>query len=108
MFTLLFKALVRPHLEYAQPVWSPCLKKHINLIEKVQRRSTKLIPGFKDLYYEERLRKLKLPTLRFRRLRGDMIEVYKILSGVYDKRVTSELLNFMDHSRTRGHSLKLE
>ena len=36
-----------------------------------------------------------------------MIEVYKILHGVYDKQVTSELLNVMDHSRTRGHSMKL-
>ena len=70
MFTLLLKALVRPHLEYAQYVWSPYLKKHINLIENVQRRPTKLIPSFRDLSYEERLRKLKLPTLRFRRLRG--------------------------------------
>ena len=70
MFTLLFKALVRPHLEYALSLWSLYLKKHINLIENVQRRPKKLIPGFKDLSYEERLQKLKLPTLRFRRLSG--------------------------------------
>ena len=42
-------------------------------------RLTKLIPGFKSLSYEERLQKLKLPTLKYRRLRGDMIEVCKIL-----------------------------
>ena len=93
MFVLLFRALVRPILEYAQSVWSPYLKKHIDMIENVQRRSTKVIPGFKNLTYEERLRKLKLPTLKYRRLRGDMIEVYKILHGTYDKRVTAELLN---------------
>ena len=107
MFVLLFKALVRPHLEYAQPVWSPYLKKHQQIIENVQRRSTKLIPGFKTLSYEERLQKLKLPTLKYRRLRGDMIEVYKILHGVYDERVTSELFNIKDQARTRGHSLRL-
>ena len=55
MFVLLFKALVRPHLEYAQPVWSLYLKKHQQMIENAQRWSTKLIPGFKTLSYEERL-----------------------------------------------------
>ena len=108
MFVLLFRALVRPILEYAQSVWSPYLKKHIDMIENVQRRSTKVIPGFKNLTYEERLRKLKLPTLKYRRLRGDMIEVYKILHGIYDKRVTAELFNVSDQTRTRGHSFKLE
>ena len=59
MFRLLFKAMVRPHLEYA---------KRIELIENVQRRSTKLISSLKNLPYEDRLRKLKLPSVRFRRL----------------------------------------
>ena len=42
----------------------------------------------KNLEYEERLRKLKLPTLKYRRMRGDMIETFKIITGIYDKRVT--------------------
>jgi hypothetical protein len=41
----------------------------------------------KNLNYEERLRKLKLPTLGYRRVRGDMIEMYKIIKGKYDKDV---------------------
>ena len=63
----------------------------------------------KDLTYAERLRKLKLPSLRYRRLRGDMIETYKIVSGVYDKRVTENLLplHTSTQHQTRGHSLKL-
>ena len=72
-FLLLYKALVRPHIEYANQVWAPHLKKHIVEIENVQRRATKLIPGFKNLSYEERLRRLNLPTLAYHRLRGDMI-----------------------------------
>ena len=47
------------------------------MIEKVQIRATKLINGFQNLTYAERLEKLNLPTLAFRRLRGDMIETYK-------------------------------
>ena len=69
---------MRPHIEYAQSVWSPYLKKHIHMIENVQRRARKVIPGFIKISYEERLKKLKLPTLKYHRLRGDMIEVYKI------------------------------
>ena len=80
-FALLFKSLVRPHLEFANQVWSPYLQKHIQEIENVQRRATKLIPGMKDLTYEERLKTLNLPTLKYRRFRGDMIEMYKLLNS---------------------------
>ena len=48
-------------------------------IEKVQKRATKLIISLKTLPYKERLRRLKLPTLKYRRLRVDMIEVFKII-----------------------------
>ena len=73
----LFISLVRPHLEYGQSVWSPFLMKHINMIEQVQERATKLVNGIADHDYPERLKKLGLTTLRFRRLRGDLIEMYK-------------------------------
>ena len=77
-------------------------------LENVQRRATKQIPGFKNMSYEERLQKLKLPTLAYRRQRGDMIETYKITSGTYD---TTLPPLFQQHSdvtmETRGHSKKL-
>ena len=44
MFKLLFKSLIRPHLEYASPIWSPITKGEIKRIEGVQRRATKLVP----------------------------------------------------------------
>ena len=71
-FSAVFKSLVRPHIEYANQVWSPYLMKHITALENVQRRATKLIPGYKELDYKERLIRLNLPTLSYRRLRGDM------------------------------------
>jgi hypothetical protein len=59
------------------------------MIENIQRRATKLIPGLSDLSYEDRLRPLKLPSLSYRRSRGDMIEVYKIMSGKYDPEISN-------------------
>ena len=77
-------------------------------LENVQRRATKQIPGFKNMSYEDRLQKLKLPTLGYRRKRGDMIETYKITPGTYD---TTLPPLFQQHSdvtmETRGHSKKL-
>ena len=75
-FLLLYKVLVRPHLEYANALWSPYKIKDITAIENVQRRATTLVSSLKNLEYEDRLRKLKLPTLKYRRLPGDMIETH--------------------------------
>ena len=55
--------------------------KYVDMLEKIQRRATKLIPELIDLTYEERLKECGLPTLETRRLRGDQIEVFKILNG---------------------------
>ena len=77
IFALLFKSRVRPILEYGNTIWSPRLKKDIDAIERVQRRATKTVPGLATLPYPERLRVLKLPSLIYRRARGDMIETYK-------------------------------
>ena len=79
IFNHLYKALVRPHLEYGQAVWSPRLIRQSKVIENVQRRATKLVPTIKHLSYEDRLRELNLPSMKYRRLRGDMILVYELL-----------------------------
>eukprot|EP00112_Aurelia_sp_Birch-Aquarium-sp1_P026644 Seg96.8 transcript_id=Seg96.8/GoldUCD/mRNA.D3Y31 product="putative RNA-directed DNA polymerase from transposon BS" protein_id=Seg96.8/GoldUCD/D3Y31 len=108
MLKLLFKGIVRVHLEYAAPIWSPANKSNIENIETVQRRGTKVLPGMKDLTYEQRLRSLNLPTLRFRRYRGDMIEVFKIMKGIYDNQCLPPLKLKNELGRTRGHSLQLQ
>ena len=104
IFKKLFCSHVRPHVEYAVQFWSPYLRKHINQVEQVQRRATKSIPGFRNLSYKERLIKLDLPTLSYRRLRGSMIEVFKILN-VYDKEVTPQF--HIKPSATRGHDQRI-
>ena len=105
-FKLLFKSLVRPHLEYGDPVWNPGLKRDIAELKKFERRATKQIPALKNMSYPDRLRKLSLPTLPFRRLRGDMIETYKSLKGIIDISLPA-LITPVKHRETRGHHLKL-
>ena len=84
IFMNLYPVLVRPLLEYCVQVWTPYKRKYVNLLEGVQRRATKLVPELKNLQYEERLKKLGLTTLEDRRVRGDMIETYKIITGKED------------------------
>ena len=105
MLKNLFFALVRPHLEFANVVWSPRLIKDINLIEGVQRRATQVMNDLKNLLYEEKLRKIDLPSLVYRRTRGDMIEVYKYTHGFYS--TNFDLLNIAQNINTRGQKLKL-
>ena len=105
-FKQLFVSIVRPHLEYGAPIWNPHSKKLITLVENVQRRATKLLPGMENLSYKERLKSLDLPTLQYRRYRGDMIEVYKLTHELYDERITQGLLSYRsaDSYNLRGHN----
>ena len=85
VFLNLYKTIVKPHLEYANQVWFPKRVSDVDRIERVQKRATKIVIRGKELPYEERLRLLNLPTLHYRRIRGDMIELYKGKSTISEQ-----------------------
>jgi len=105
MLVTLFVTIVRPTLEYSNPVWGPQFILDQRKLEKVQRRATRLLPSLADKPYPERLSSLQLPSLQYRRLRGDLILLYKILNGYF----SSDFPNFFIYSNniTRGHQFKL-
>ena len=105
-FKILYKSLVRPILEYCSVIWYPLYQGDIDEIEKVQRRATKLVCSIKNLSYPERLKKLNIPTLIYRRKRTDMMQVYRIVHSV-DKLDFEEFFERGDDT-TRGHSWKLK
>ena len=78
-----YKTLVRPIIDYASAIWNPYHKKDIDKLEKVQRRATKIITEIRNLPYGERLRRCKLMTLEERRRRYDLIEMFKVMKGIY-------------------------
>ena len=107
MLCTLMKGLIRPHLEYGNTVWSPRFKKDAELIENVQRRASKMVPELANLEYGDRLKALRLPSLLYRRLRGDLLEVYKLLNGLNNVDL-NKYITLSKESRTRGHRFKLE
>jgi len=97
---------VRPLVEYNSVVWSPYTMQDIETIERVQRRFTKDLPGFRKLIYKDRLRRLHLPSLELRRLQVDLMWCYKILFGIVDTS-TEDFFVPSTYPPTRGHQYKL-
>ncbi len=105
MFLVLYKSLVRPILEYSTCVWSPYLMKDIRRLERIQRRATKLVHNISHLEYTDRLKKLGIPTLEYRRKRSDLIQVFKAIHGLDDMKWQDMFT--LSTNKTRGHSLNI-
>ena len=102
-----FTPLVRLHLESCVQLWSPQHRKDMDLLERVQRRATKMIRGLEHLSYENRLRELGLFSLEKRRLQGNLTAAFQHLEGAYKKDVDG-LFSRACCNRTRGNGFKLK
>ena len=102
----LYKSMVRPHLEYGNAIWGPCYVGDSKSVEGVQRRATKLVSEVRDLCYEDRLEALKLPSMEYRRKRGDMIQCYKIMNGLV-RIEAQDLFTRIPSINTRGHGQRV-
>ena len=100
----LYKALVRPNLEFGVCVASPLNKGDQQKLEAVQRRATKVIEECKYLNCSSRLKKLKLPTRVYRHKRGDIIMTHKLLNS---NPPLNKPFQLDRSSKTMGHSRKL-
>ena len=105
MLRILFKSLVRPILSYCSSICSPYTKFSARTIEHIQRRAAKMVEIFKDVSYSYRLRIICMPTLQFKRLRTDMIQVYKNFNG-YEYIDTECFFTVDSDSYTKGHPFK--
>ena len=106
MLVKLFVTVVRPTLENCNSVWGPLFIVDQRKIKKVQRRATRLLSPISDRSYGKRLSILQLPSLAYRRLRGDMILLYRILNGHFSSNF-SALYTYPITTPTRGHQFKL-
>ena len=101
---LLYYTLIRPLLEYGNVFWKPYFKKDSESLERVQRQATKIVKSVRNERYPVSLKRLNLPSLVYRRKRADMIQLYRMMTGI-DNLQSSKFIK-MEQGITRGHLFK--
>lgn len=76
-----YKAYVRPLLEYCSPAWNSVKVQDIMAIESVQRLFTRRLCDTPGVSYPDRLKHFGLEPLELRRIRTDLVELYKIVKN---------------------------
>jgi ribonucleases P/MRP protein subunit RPP40 len=110
---MLYCGLIRPILDYAVPVWNPRSARDINMIERVQRRATKMQSECANMPYKDRLNVWQLQELSQRRIRGDLIQLFKCVKDIDKVEWTRPLTRKPSlelespAGNTRGHNMKL-
>ena len=102
----LYKSFVRPILEYACIIWNPSTIEHTNKIERVQKRFCRMFRDIRHLSYKDQLSYLGIFSLRARRIRYQLICIFKIHNQLTRVDFDS-LFTLIRHKRTRGHSLAI-
>ncbi len=80
----LYKTLVRPRLEYAIQTTQPTLCRDTEALENVQRLALKFVKGLQHVPREAALKQLRLFFLTHRRIRGDLIAMFKVTHGLLE------------------------
>ena len=106
MFLKLYKAIIRPHLEYANVIWHPIYKRQQSSLENAQRHATKILCSIKHMSYKERLVYLNLPSIKYRQLRNDLIQTFKVMHGI-DNIDKSSIFSINEYDKTRNSTMKL-
>ena len=106
MMLPLYKSLARPHLEYTVQLWSPHLQRDIIKMEKIQWKASKMIPEIRNHSYSQPLKDLNLIGLEQRRLRGQLIELFKYLRR-FNNATARGLFDHDFNDRTRNNGEKL-
>ena len=102
----LYNAYVRSTLEFGSLIWCPYRKKYSTMIESVQRRRTKRLANMKSLQYKDRLQRLNMYTLQTRRLRYELIFLYKIVNNLVNVKF-DDFFQYSPSLRTRGNRFKI-
>nr|VZH94453.1 unnamed protein product [Spirometra erinaceieuropaei] len=106
-FAKVFRTFVRPQLEFAIQAWRHWTAKDLTILERVQRRATKLVAGQGSLPYATRLANLDLFPLSYRQLRGDLIQAFRIIRGQDCSLVPRNFFELATTTNLRGHPFKL-